>query len=489
MGFKADASFLKFLTMGAVGVQQVVKQLRDLGFQPIELERYCASNKIWTTKVKRLRLPDLLCIKTGLRIEAKGKSDLTVKMSHAEHNLDRSWDAGLNPQDLIAFIKCYTEDTICAAESALFFAVGDLQANIHSAKLGPPKSASEGAERDLTWPCIVAKKDGEVLDVDPINGKIKTKPDEGRKYTYTLRGKTPYVAAGDRYKAFESILAGTLSGPVDVRQRLNDTWNPFDLLNSEIDIDRYAATKAIPFLETNPANDAVNILEGLIDNEVDERVALEMASSLTRLNSQKGFDFICHKIENPTEAYIPMEATFILTEIANNPSIQIMESLAGNHDFVGNEIRQAAVWGLGKAGAKAYNKLIQFIDEDEDEVALHAIAAFGNDTDNATIDNLIELLVSGNPRQKAAACKSLSMIQSDYVINQLKQAAENSPGQKSWIIASLGQQTPKNVRLALANSPLLEQTQPLFHMSKYENWLATTEKDTDLKFLVAQSIF
>ena len=204
MGFKADASFLKFLTMGAVGVQQVVKQLRDLGFQPIELERYCASNKIWTTKVKRLRLPDLLCIKTGLRIEAKGKSDLTVKMSHAEHNPDRSWDAGLNPQDLIAFIKCYTEDTICAAESALFFEVGDLQANIHSAKLGPPKSASEGAERDLTWPCIVAKKDGEVLDVDPINGKIKTKPDEGRNYTYTLRGKTPYVAAGDRFKAFES---------------------------------------------------------------------------------------------------------------------------------------------------------------------------------------------------------------------------------------------------------------------------------------------
>lgn len=81
------------------------------------------------------------------------------------------------------------------------------------------------------------------------------------------------------------------------------------------------------------------------------------------------------------------------------------------------------------------------------------------------------------------------MIQSDYVINQLKQAAENSPGQKSWIIASLGQQTPENVRLALAKSPLLEQTQPLFHMSKYENWLATTEKDTDLKFLVAQSIF
>ena len=32
-----------------------------------KLERYSRSNKIWSTKVKRLRLPDLLCVRTGLR--------------------------------------------------------------------------------------------------------------------------------------------------------------------------------------------------------------------------------------------------------------------------------------------------------------------------------------------------------------------------------------------------------------------------------------
>ena len=45
MGFKADTSFLRFLSMGAVGVHRVMDRLRDRGFEPIELERYCGSKQ------------------------------------------------------------------------------------------------------------------------------------------------------------------------------------------------------------------------------------------------------------------------------------------------------------------------------------------------------------------------------------------------------------------------------------------------------------
>ena len=89
MGFKTDTSFLRFLSMGAKGVSQTIAQMEELGFRPIELERYCSSNKIWTTKVKRLRLPDLLCVKTGLRLEVRAKSDLKIRMSDAPNNPDR----------------------------------------------------------------------------------------------------------------------------------------------------------------------------------------------------------------------------------------------------------------------------------------------------------------------------------------------------------------------------------------------------------------
>src|ERR1017187_8277412 len=95
MGFKTDTSFLRFLSMGAMGAHQTMAQLRAAGFEPIELERYCGSNKIWMTKVKRLRLPDVLCVRTGLRIEVRAKSDLKIRMSDAPTNPARTWDAGL----------------------------------------------------------------------------------------------------------------------------------------------------------------------------------------------------------------------------------------------------------------------------------------------------------------------------------------------------------------------------------------------------------
>ena len=95
-----------FLTMGAIGVRRVAAELRERSFQPIELERYCMSNKIWTTKVKRLRLPDLLCVRTGLRAEVRAKSDLKIRMSDAPQNPDRVWDAGLRDEDVGALIAC-----------------------------------------------------------------------------------------------------------------------------------------------------------------------------------------------------------------------------------------------------------------------------------------------------------------------------------------------------------------------------------------------
>jgi len=35
--------------------------------------------------------------------------------------------------------------------------------------------------------------------------------------------------------------------------------------------------------------------------------------------------------------------------------------VAGRQQFEGDEIRQAAVWGLGKSGLKAYEELLPFI--------------------------------------------------------------------------------------------------------------------------------
>ena len=102
MGLKVDSSFLKFLTMGALGTRRVHELMTHAGLQPIELERYSRSNKIWSTKMKRLRLPELLCVRTGLRVEVRAKSKCAIKMSDAENNPDRRWNTGLADRDMIA---------------------------------------------------------------------------------------------------------------------------------------------------------------------------------------------------------------------------------------------------------------------------------------------------------------------------------------------------------------------------------------------------
>ena len=182
MGFKADTSFLRFLTIGAVGVRSTMEHLRQQGFQPIELERYCASNKIWATKVKRLRLPDLLCVRTGVRIEVRAKTNLKIRMSDAPNNPDRRWDVGHRDEDLVALVRCAdTADGITSLGQPTFFTVSDLRGTVDQTKLGPPKSASEGAERDREWPSTVPGSDGHVLSVE--EGRIRTEFASGRKQT------------------------------------------------------------------------------------------------------------------------------------------------------------------------------------------------------------------------------------------------------------------------------------------------------------------
>lgn len=105
MAFKEDWSFLDKITMGAVGTEKVIKKLNRLGHDTIELEWYCTSNKIWSTKIKRLRIPDLLCLNCGKRIESRAKSKLGIIMSDAATNPDRRWFTGLRDNDLVAFIN------------------------------------------------------------------------------------------------------------------------------------------------------------------------------------------------------------------------------------------------------------------------------------------------------------------------------------------------------------------------------------------------
>ena len=67
--FKTDESFLEKLAIGATGTCAVFNDLKRQGHRPIELERGSLGFKIWKSiKIKRLRVPDILCLACGTRI-------------------------------------------------------------------------------------------------------------------------------------------------------------------------------------------------------------------------------------------------------------------------------------------------------------------------------------------------------------------------------------------------------------------------------------
>lgn len=486
MGFKADISFLQKLTMGATATRSAVQYLTGLGFAPIELERYSTSNKIWSTKVKRLRLADLLCVRTGLRIEVRAKSDLKIKMSDSPTKPERRWDSGLRDDDLVALVSCEGGSFIRVRGAPAFFSVRDLRATAHLAKLGPPKSASEGAERDLTWPSIVPSGNGEVIEVTPE--RIRVRMESGRRQTYQLKGKTPYVAVGDTFTSDASILAGAVPRMVDPMSLLSRTWSPVDDLSSNAATDRYAAAKALASGKVTTPRVSKLLAEALA-REREPRTALEIAGALARLGEGAGFDFLAEATQKEGAdfpGYLRMEAVLILSEVPDRRSAILLDAVAGGRSLKGDELRQAAVWGLGRRGIKSYEHAVKYIADEEDDVALHAIAALGSDASRAIVDTLAMMLVQApSPRSCAAASAALRMIGSADVAHALMQLVRTG---SPWVLATLGR-LPKAV-LAGAKLPasVSQMIEPVQVLSDPSNWLVERSIATDFQFLLQQDL-
>ncbi|MDD9985538.1 MAG: hypothetical protein OXQ31_04620 [Spirochaetaceae bacterium] len=491
MPFKADASFLRFLSMGATGVRRTMETLRDGGFEPIELERYCGSNKIWSTKIKRLRVPDLLCVNTGLRVEVRAKKELKIRMSDTPSNPDRVWDAGLRDEDLVAFVACSFQDgRAVAADEPVFLTVAALRRSAKSSTLGPPKSASEGAERDRTWPATVPSRDGRVLEVDTDRITVEMHADAARparRQTYRLKGRNSYVRVGDTFKARTTMIAGVPPSLANLYSPAKWQYDPLPALGSKSDVDRYAAVRALAHRpDLGPRRTAA--LENVTHDEGDDRVVLEAAGVAASLGSSHGETCLSRFIwNNDDRPELRMEAAFILAELGHAPfAHEHLTRIARSGRFRDDELRQAAVWGLGKSGLRRYDDLLSFIDDPDDDVALHAIAGFDRQTPTATVKRLVDDLASGGDRRRAAASAALVAIGSDEVITTLATAARTTPD--DWILATLGRMPPARVRRLLAGDHLLTRISPMLLTADGANWLATEGKRADLAFLFAQDI-
>jgi len=377
VGFKEDADFARFVSMGASGTAAVARHLRERhGHQTIELERYAMANKVWQTKVKRLRLPDLLCAACGRRVESRAKSALAIVLSDSD-TPGREWYAGgLRDDDLYAFIRADLSTFPPVVGQPVFFSSAALHYAFPYAKRTSRKAASQGAEVTLAWPSWVPGKSGWFRGVDEQD-RIVCEFDDGSRRAYWQWRNWPvrrtYLEAGARIEGDDTMVAGVVEQPGPLTCS-GAVWDVETDLQAEDPTTVYAAVKAAGILADE------RLLGALVTiaqrDRVDWRVRLEVYASLARLDPTgwtKPISALALDPRRPDEQR--MEAVFVLSEIPTSEAASALAEVATLGDDGDSELRAAAVWGLGRGVPPRPDLLLPFACDPVDLVGLHAIVA------------------------------------------------------------------------------------------------------------------
>ncbi|TDA70734.1 MAG: hypothetical protein D9V47_00590 [Clostridia bacterium] len=493
MAFKSDRSFLDKLTMGALGTTYAKNVLMYHGHKVIELERCSTSNKIWSTKVKRLRIPDLLCVNCGRRMEVRSKSTLKITMSDSPSIPHRRWDYGLRDDDLVLLIACnkdlHTSNWV-PSSAINAFTVGDLRATVHLSRLGPPKSAAEGAERDRTWPCYVPSFGGQVIEVKPEF--ISVRKVNGRRQTYSLvrAGYHPHVFRGQTFEPDSVIAASVVPRLADLSCHVD---KPFDFIANLAATDRetlYCAVKALGRLPEAGKAAISHLLRIAGGGTDDQLVRLEAYASLARLGYARAWKGISTFLQSGSPE-VRMEAVLILGEL-NDPAAQsILSDIASNHAN-DSELRAAAVWEMGHCRFdNPLNQLLPYFGDDDHFVAIHAIVASLPYINAETLPFLLQEL--GPPHRSAAVVRAI--VESNFrdvnlLVDYLFRISTEA--QKPWILYLFGLLGEEVVRPALVGHGKEEdetaQMLSILWNQHFHNWTNEFSAQDLLDYTLRQNI-
>jgi HEAT repeat protein len=357
--FKSDTSFLEKISMGAIGTQRVFADAKAQGHTPIELERGSMTFKIWKKiKIKRIRVPDLLCVACARRIESRAKTAIEITMSHSMSDPERGWDHGLVDGDSVALVGCHRVGegpTDWQADDLVqYLAVKDLRAAQTSgqALLVKPKGAEEGFEARITWPAAVAKTAGTVADVSDKRIQIRRVGD-GRAVTLSLnRGGLhvePRVQKGETVENGQ-IVAAVVPVVHEFLCPKSVSWPHYvDRLNSTALSERYAAVKALPLFAAPEIDTA---LAGRMGDPAEHIfVRIEAAAGLARHARTEAWAFIEGCLADPYLQH-RLEAVITLAEIKSPRSAKLLCKVLAD-EAQDAEIRGGAAWALGELGDQA----------------------------------------------------------------------------------------------------------------------------------------
>ena len=203
------------------------------------MERGSTDTKLWKDlKRKRVRIPDLVCLRCGLRIESRAKTKADLSMSHSPMDEARVWDFGMVDSDVVAFPVCkannesyWSLDRLDAVESYWgerdwvkwrtsgainYFRVGSFRSTPPSGS--STKGVTEGSETSISWKATFSTRSGTVEAIGPGTVKIRRASD-GHRYTWRIGSdQSIRVTAGQPVRVRQAIASSVdVMSPADLR--------------------------------------------------------------------------------------------------------------------------------------------------------------------------------------------------------------------------------------------------------------------------------
>jgi len=446
--YKTDVSFLQKISIGAVGTHRVFEDLRQQGHTPIELERGSMSFKIWKIiKIKRIRVPDILCIDCSRRVESRAKTKLEISMSHSFSDPKRGWDYGLEDDDFVALVACrrvgHRPIDWQADDLVQYISVGQLRAAQSSGLvLGvPPKGAEEGFEARITWPASIASAAGVVKQVSEERLQYRRQTDD-RIITLKLSRRRvslePLVREGDVIVA-NQVLASVV--PVVRFFPCSKTVSERDYvtrLSSSSLSERYAASKALSYF------DSAEVIEALVHKVADAKdhiyVRLEAAASLARRDDKHGIAFIGRCL---SDQYLQsrLEAVIVLGEVGTRvASRMLVDTLCDDNQHP--EIRAGAAWALGELRDKsALDALIASFVTVEQGIRIEAARALAKLATEFT-QEIMEEFPRSEPLKRPGIAWALSKADR-FTVEQLLGTLVDDDARR-WVAYIIGTQDQQN---------------------------------------------
>lgn len=397
--FKSDSSFFRKIALGAIGSRAVSEDLDARGHTIVELERGSLDAKVWKgIKRKRVRIPDLVCISCGQRIEVRTKSKPELSMSHSPTIPERRWDFGMVGCDLISTPICAEPDS-SAAETATQWARGEIADDtaywierervqwrldgainyftVQSFRDTRPdrsqtKGAEEGSETTLIWRSCFSPCDGTIAAIS--NANITVRDVTGTLVRRGCKGVQPIVSIGDKVRR-NQILACNVNPIGFARLQCAAGLTSGEIggmLTSQHLPVRFAGVKL-----ARVRHDATlrNDISRIADNaDEDIYVRLEAKAYMAHVHGLPistlfGADLAAHDKADQLEAVIT------IGEIGTESAAELLAEILADPNK-GHFLRSAAAYCLGRIDSPvARAALVQAFSAQSDRIREDALAA------------------------------------------------------------------------------------------------------------------